>query len=69
MILVIVGCMAHYPEEDVFFNIEMEVDSYPEESERDALKTFLNLSTAEIVDDVVFLMDGLSGEILWELDE
>jgi hypothetical protein len=61
--------MAHYPEEDVFFNIEMEVDSYPEESERDALKTFLNLSTAEIVDDVVFLMDGLSGEILWELDE
>lgn len=62
-----IGCRTDIPvRQDWFFNVEMTADSYPTEDQAEELKDFLQPHTLEIIDEVVYVMDANSGELIWE---
>ena len=66
----LVGCKTEIPgNPDVFFNIEMQSEEYPSINDRDRLRNFLNLHTREIIDDVVYVVDSNTKEIIWEVED
>lgn len=69
MLNLYVGCKTEVPGvyDDMYYNIEIEAETYPSIEKRDQLKQFLNDNTSEIVDDVRYVIDKTTGELIWEV--
>lgn len=68
MIEIFVGCVTYldgYPNR--YFNVPMGVDSYPTKEDRQELVEFLQPYIAEIIDDVVFIVDIELQTKIWEI--
>lgn len=50
----------------LYFLLEMEAEDYIYQDRAIELRDFLNETTDNIVDEVVFVVDGYSGEVIWE---
>lgn len=53
---------------DMYYNIEMQSETYPSIEQRQELRDFLNDNTSEIVDDVRYIVDATTGELVWEVE-
>ena len=61
-----VGCRTDVPNLDPYFYwLEMTVEEYPTQDQAEALKDFLQPTTVEIIDEVVFVLDARTGELIW----
>ena len=70
MVEFFIGCKTEVPGvyDDMYFNIEVEAYEYPLQSQRNDLAIFLNENTSEIIDDVVYIIDMYSGDIIWSVE-
>ncbi|RLB73463.1 MAG: hypothetical protein DRH06_10595 [Deltaproteobacteria bacterium] len=65
---IFVGCVTYlHNQPNRYFNIEMSVDNYPTKDDRQDLVDFLQPHTAEIIDDVVYIVDIESQLKVWEI--
>lgn len=65
-----VGCRTDVPNRpSYYYHLEMTADSYPSIDCREELKEFLQPNVAEIIDEVVFLVDAESGFLVWNVPE
>jgi len=70
MLELFVGCRTDVPNRpSYFYHLEMTADSYPSIDSREELKDFLQPNVAEIIDEVVFLVDASSGSLIWNVKE
>lgn len=70
LIPIFVGCMRVVEEHRMgFFNCELAVQTYPGYEQADELRDFINENTAEIVDEVLYVMDATTGDMIWEKPE
>ena len=69
MLSLYIGCKTEIPGyKDLYFNIEVEASTYPLKNERVKLAVLLNKNSPEIIDDVMYVVDKTTGEIIWEVD-
>jgi len=68
---IFVGCVTRLPEphSDRYFNVEMDVDEYPLKEQAKDLVDFIQPNTVNIVDEVVYVIDKISGLKVWEIED
>ena len=64
---IFVGCKTNLPEpnDDRYFTVEMYCHFYPYQRDFDALIDFLQPNTADIIDEIVFIMDKDTKELVY----
>jgi len=67
-----IGCVTRLPDPmpDRYFNLDMGVTGeYPEQDQAEELKNFLQPHIAEIIDEVVYVIDLDRDKMIWEIIE